>query len=223
MLDILVVAPLPTVRTADKVPAKTKIDVEKFDENFPELWFRRLEVQFEAASIVKSGSRFAELLRFLEKRHSLAIAAVLDDANPEYRYEEAKKTLLSLFQKDKPTRIASILGEKLGDGENFADIRARISPRVDDLNVDDFVKFVLFREAPRNLATHLATKFDELSLTDFQRAADQLLADERRRNGSSSVGAVQVQAKSSSSRKNKKKTWNSGMEKSQKDPQARGE
>ncbi|CAB4046117.1 Hypothetical predicted protein, partial [Paramuricea clavata] len=149
--ELLDVTP-PPASSATSTPSstkhRTKIDVGHFDEAFPDIWFQRLEIQLEAAGLLDNAARFSELLRFLDKRQSLAVAP-----------------------------------ETLGDGEFLADVRARISPRTKDLVIDDVIKFVLFREMPRHLATHLAKSFDTLSLDDFQKAGDKLLADDRRRSG----------------------------------------
>ncbi|CAB4045488.1 Hypothetical predicted protein, partial [Paramuricea clavata] len=190
LMDIVVETPLPAFRSPDKPGTRTKVDVGSFDETFPEVWFRKLEVQLDAAGLTRSSARFSELLRFLDTRHTLAISSVLDGSEDD-KYERAKKILLTLFLPDKPSRISNILCEKLGDGETLADLRARIGPRSADLTIDDFRKFILFREVSPNIATHLATSFDTLSLEDFQIAGDKLLAEERRRlAANNTIGAV---------------------------------
>ncbi|CAB4046313.1 Hypothetical predicted protein, partial [Paramuricea clavata] len=69
LLDIVVEPPLPALRSPEKPSTRTKVEVGPLDEVFPDIWFRKLEVQLEAAGLTKSASRFSELLRFLEKRH----------------------------------------------------------------------------------------------------------------------------------------------------------
>ncbi|CAB4044560.1 Transposon Ty3-G Gag-Pol poly, partial [Paramuricea clavata] len=144
----------PTTEPKSKTKPNKKIFIREFDEQFPDVWFDQLEIQLEEAEIFDDAGRFAVLQRFVDSRQSLAIAPALKGEKGQ-RYQSAKKTLLSIYLPRTPAKIAAIWSTRLGEGETAADLRAQIEPRAVDLNIQDIIKYIIYREMPSRIQTQL--------------------------------------------------------------------
>ncbi|CAB4045664.1 Hypothetical predicted protein [Paramuricea clavata] len=167
-----------------------KIELSTFDEENPDIWFSQLEIQFLAAKVVDQHHRFAHLIRFLEKRHSVRINPILQEPSDK-PYDKAKALLLDQYALSREQRIHRVFyQESLGADENAADILARVRPLLKDISTADLEKFIMYKNMPQSIKAHLAEHFDGVDAEDFQKRCDKLLISARHSASSSQANVV---------------------------------
>ena len=152
------------------------LKLPEFWTDKPEVWFARVEAQFNTKGITQDGTKFDYLVSSLDNTTAGEVEAILLQPPAADKYEALKKALLQAFAKTQTQKDAELLSlTGLGDAKPTALLR-----KLRSLNSDAATLFrahflaLLPPEARTVLAGQDITDLDELA-----RAADRVVEARR--------------------------------------------
>lgn len=90
--------------------------LQPFGETPLNLWFERLEAQFELAKISSESTKYNHLISVLDENLVLLLSDLLEDTDSQKAYTELKEALISRLSDSETSKLNKLLGDiVLGD------------------------------------------------------------------------------------------------------------
>ena len=183
ILDKTTISCKPKKDTGKKIP---KVKHREFDTDNTELWFKELELRFEALEITSEISRFIILTGLLDEQQALTVAEVTeageDDPNP---YTHARRLLQIRYSTpwfemiSKAFNLPNDMLAKPSESSAKVEQLLRNATKESDI-LHCILKWDLLRRIPRDARKILATEEGKkMSLEEFRNRCDELEANSK--------------------------------------------
>jgi len=140
--------------------------------NSPELWFNRLEAQFEIAGIVSQRTKFNYVLSVLDGDIIRIVSDIIREPNANEPYDTLKSSLIQRLSASEVTKLNQLLSDlNLGDRQPSQLLREMKELGGDKVS-EDLLRSLWLQRLPDNIQAILAC--NPGSLNDLAKCADKI-------------------------------------------------